>query len=307
MITKPMLAGKCPENLDDLNYPVLVSPKLDGVRCLIIDGKALTRRWKPIPNDHVREFLEKHALEGMDGELMPADDSVPFKDFSGAVRRKDGKPRFVYKVFDRATDLSVPFNIRYVELDRAIFELLSWTSRIEVVPHILVASTSQLLDAHENFVQLGYEGTMVRDPGAAYKCGRSTTKQGQLLKLKDFADEEAEVLEVLELMHNDNEATKDAFGRTERSAHKENKRPAGTMGKLRMRFLRDGKEFTCGTGFSAAERDMWWADRDNIRLLSAGGTPVIAKVKHQHDPGGRKDGQKPRFPVFLAIRDLAVD
>ncbi len=39
-ITKPMLAGKAPEDLADLNFPVIASPKLDGFRVMIIDGRA---------------------------------------------------------------------------------------------------------------------------------------------------------------------------------------------------------------------------------------------------------------------------
>ena len=46
-ITKPMLAGKC-ERPDALNFPVLATPKLDGIRCLKIGGRALTRSFKPI-------------------------------------------------------------------------------------------------------------------------------------------------------------------------------------------------------------------------------------------------------------------
>jgi len=40
-ITKPMLASKC-EQPEELRFPVLATPKLDGIRCLKIGGKALT-------------------------------------------------------------------------------------------------------------------------------------------------------------------------------------------------------------------------------------------------------------------------
>jgi DNA ligase-1 len=39
---KPMLATKC-ENPAALKFPVLATPKLDGIRCLKLGGKALTR------------------------------------------------------------------------------------------------------------------------------------------------------------------------------------------------------------------------------------------------------------------------
>ena len=45
-ITKPMLAGKC-EHPDALSFPVLATPKLDGIRCLKLNGRALTSFVRP--------------------------------------------------------------------------------------------------------------------------------------------------------------------------------------------------------------------------------------------------------------------
>ena len=56
-ITKPMLAGKC-ERPDALSFPVLATPKLDGIRCLKIKGRALTRSFKPVSNRFTREWIE---------------------------------------------------------------------------------------------------------------------------------------------------------------------------------------------------------------------------------------------------------
>lgn len=294
-ITKPMLAGKAPDDLSDVNYPVMASPKLDGIRCLMIDGKALTRTFKPIPNDYVREWLEANVPDGLDGELMPRDESVPFKDFSGSVRRKTGEPDFIFMVFDFVgDDLTEPFRTRFELLTRWRNDAQDVGPRLHVVPHYVMMNEEELRTLHINNCASGFEGTMIRDPEGPYKCGRATTKAGQLLKVKDFADEEAVCIAVEELMHNDNEADKDAFGRTKRSAHKENKRAAGTMGALRMKF-HDGTEFSVGTGFTAAERQEIW---DSVPW------PIgqIATIKHQPDPGGRQEGQAPRFPVFVAWR-----
>ena len=56
-ITKPMLAGKC-EQPESLNFPLLATPKLDGIRCLKINGRALTRSFKPVSNRFIREWIE---------------------------------------------------------------------------------------------------------------------------------------------------------------------------------------------------------------------------------------------------------
>ena len=40
-----MLAGKC-TNKNNIKYPVLATPKLDGIGCLVIDGNAVSRTFK---------------------------------------------------------------------------------------------------------------------------------------------------------------------------------------------------------------------------------------------------------------------
>ncbi len=299
MITKPMLAGKAPADLADVNYEVLASAKCDGIRALTRGGFAITRTFKPIPNDFVRNWMEANLPNGLDGELMPKDRSIPFKDFSGQVRRKTGEPDFVYKAFDFVDDLDEPFQERLRELDLWVSNFGTYLDRIEVLPHIYVANEADLRALHSEFCADGYEGTMIRNPIGPYKCGRSTTKEGGLLKIKDFEDEEAMILGGYELMHNDNEADKDAFGRTKRSSHKENKRPAGTLGGFNCEFP-DGTVFDVGTGFSAADRQFLWLNRANL-------IGKTVKIKHQPDPGGRKAGVAPRFPVWKGFRDPITD
>jgi len=68
-ITKPMLASKC-ERPDLLPFPVLPTPKLDGIRCIKIGGKALTRSFKPISNRFARVLIEANLPDGLDGESM---------------------------------------------------------------------------------------------------------------------------------------------------------------------------------------------------------------------------------------------
>ncbi|MDV7392051.1 hypothetical protein RZS08_11875, partial [Arthrospira platensis SPKY1] len=68
-IHRPLLAEKL-ENPENLNYPVLCTPKIDGIRCLKIDGKIYTRNFKEFPNEHVRKLLEQMPLDNVDGELV---------------------------------------------------------------------------------------------------------------------------------------------------------------------------------------------------------------------------------------------
>src|SRR5690606_29022945 len=121
--------------------------------------------------------------------------------------------------------------------------------------------------------------------------GRATLREGWLWKLKRFEDSEAVILDFEERMHNANVAKTNALGYKERSSHKENLVPMGTLGALKVRDVKTGVEFDIGTGFSDLERQRMWDIRD--RWLGR-------VVKYKFLPVGVKD--KPRHPVYLGPR-----
>src|SRR6187549_3347693 len=109
---KPMLSGKLTDP-HALAYPVLASPKLDGIRCLILNGVPVSRNLKHIPNDAVRGMLT--GLPPMDGELVvgPVNGTDVFQRTSSGVMSKDGVPKFTFWVFDVITaQHTMPFNQR---------------------------------------------------------------------------------------------------------------------------------------------------------------------------------------------------
>lgn len=320
---KPLLAGEAPADLSQLTYPLFASPKLDGIRCVKLDGKALTRSLKPIPNDHIRTWIEKYLPDNIDGEIVLADDwTAPFDELSGMVRRKDGKPDFCFAAFDFA-------DARFTFVDR-FDQLVNWAAIhgdvdsssggvIRVVPHTLVGNADDLALLHEQHLFTGYEGTMLRNRYGAYKFGRSTTKEGILLKMKAFIDEDAIVYGLVEEMENTNEATTNALGRTERSTHAAGMKGKGRVGKLLCKFG-DGTEFAVGSGLTdkikaelweeyahtVEPREVKWAgDNVEARMLKPDSLITVpsVKIKHQPPPGGRPAGKPPRIPVFLGFRE----
>jgi DNA ligase-1 len=239
-IKKPMLAGKC-ECLEGLRFPVLATPKLDGIRCLKIDGQALTRSFKPISNKFAREWIEANLPDGVDGELMLRGGT--FSQTTSAIGSRDGEPDFVFHVFDYVSeDTDVPYACRVRELER----LPEWERVAKVLP-VEIKNADELAKFEEKCLAEGYEGVMVRDPAGPYKCGRSTEGEGWLLKIKRFADAEAEVLEPYEGMSNQNEAERDAFGRTKRSLAKAGMVGRGELGGFIVRALGPG-EFVAQEG-----------------------------------------------------------
>lgn len=286
-----MLAVNCDGRI---NYPAYASPKLDGIRCVIKDGVALSRSLKPIPNKFIQEWVRDNGfLNGLDGELIvgnPCDQNVMQTTTSGVMSR-EGEPDFKYHVFDYWSAPSEKWEDRLKDILSAQ-EHGSLPSRCEVVPQVLVYNEEELLAYEKEVLAQGYEGVMLRSVDGLYKYGRSTLKEGYLLKLKRFADGEAEIIGVEELQHNHNQARVGELGQTVRSSEKAGLVGGNTLGALVVKDLETGVTFNIGTGFTSALREELWAKRESL---------VGQIVKYKHFPTGVVEA--PRFPVFLGFRD----
>lgn len=275
---KPMLAVEA--DLERLRFPVLASAKLDGVRAIVLNGTVYSRNLKPIPNKHVQRLFREY--DGLDGELivgMPNAKDVYRQTVSG-VMSEDGQPDVKLYAFDTVTNRHWPYHRRQPQRDR---------ENVINLPNHVANNMDELIKLETTLLEAGYEGLILRDPNAPYKCGRSTVKEGYLLKLKRFMDAEAVVIGFEERMHNGNEAVVNVLGRRERSSHKDNKTGRGDLGAIRVKF--GDIEFSIGTGFDDnSRRDIW-----NNRSAYLG-----ALVKFKYFPVGVKDA--PRFPVFLGWR-----
>jgi DNA ligase-1 len=297
---QPLLAATC-DDFSALRYPLLASPKLDGIRCVKLDGRALTRKLKPVPNTFVRAWVERFLPDGIDGELMLRDHRIPFNDVSSAIMSKEGEPNFVFMAFDLAqmsalgeNDREPPFRVRLEILRNwAISEVGPLLKHFCMIGHERVETEDELRAVVARHLDAGYEGTMVRDPAGRYKFGRSTVKEGILLKIKPWHDEEATVIGVVEQMRNTNEAKIDNLGRTTRSSAKAGKVGKGVLGALEC-VTEDGAEFEIGTGFTNSQRETFW------RGWLAGGL-IGQQVKFRH-LGRFPDTRVPRGPVFLGWR-----
>lgn len=287
---KPLLAAKA--ELDLIRYPVLASPKIDGIRCIIRSHQPVTRMLKPIPNDHIRNTLHQAsvhlALDGLDGELITLKEDGSLDDFNTAqskIMRRDGAPQFQFLVFDMVDD-----TYGFADRLRMAHEACRYSPYLKAVDHVPITGPEELALIEQAHVNEGYEGTMLRRPDGRYKFGRSTAREGILLKVKRFEDDEATITGTVERMHNANEAMTNALGRTERSSAKAGLVGMDTLGALQCVW--NGVAFDLGTGFDDAQRAALWAKRD---LLV--GKAVTFKFQ------GVGSGGAPRFPVFLRMRE----
>lgn len=284
---RPMLLPRETPDLDKLEYPIIASAKLDGIRCLIKDGVALSRTLKPIPNKSIQAWAKKNAnkLEGMDGELIVGDpaSSTVYRDTNSFVMSHDKEGEFWYYQFDYWDTPHSPFYYR-----------IESTNEAENVIHLgykTVHNKEELLKYEELVLNVGYEGLILRNPNGKYKYGRCTLKENNSFKLKRFEDAEAIIIGFEEEMHNGNIAETNELGRTKRSTAKSGMVGKQSLGAFTCRTP-EGIEFSIGSGFSQQDRLDYWKSKDSL---------MGCTIKYKHFPIGVKD--KPRHPIFLGFRD----
>jgi DNA ligase 1 len=279
-----------PSFFEKLPYPLLCSPKYDGVRCLVRNGMALSRTGKILPSLQVQE--EFWRFEYFDGELIvghPTDELV-YNTTQSHVMSHDKPGDLHFYVFDYVHPdyLEAPFHER-VELLRSIFP--TNTPEMVFVEHEYIDSQDELLAYEEKCLKEGYEGVIMRNPVAPYKQGRATFRQSIIYRLKRFMDDEAVIVGFEERMENVNVQEKDELGYAKRSSAKEGMIPAGTLGKFIVQYRDDELKVSPGT-FTHDELQFIWNNQEQF---------IGAHLKFRFFSYGIKD--KPRFPRAIGIRD----
>jgi len=288
---KPLLAGtlKTIEDYDNLKFPIIATPKLDGIRILKREGEFQTRSLKPIRNVYIQRFA-RFVPDNLDGEIITYWDEActkmkEFNDVQSDVMRSTGEPYWRFHAFD---DFTYP-DMAYEDRLEHLFRKSKAHECIVYVPHTIVYDVIQLCELAIQHLADGWEGTMIRDPKGLYKYGRSSVKQAILLKIKKFDDDEGKIIGYTEMMHNTNEAVTNNLGRTERSTHAEGLIPAGLLGAWKISW--NGLEFDCGSGYDMQQRAEMWDNREDY----------IGKMVTFKFQGVGTNG-RPRFPIYLGIR-----
>lgn len=192
----PMLAEKWKDKKKSVKYPVLVQPKLNGVRCIAVweNGEVvlLSRGGKKYIMPHISKALMKHFAGNpntqFDGELYKH--GTPLQYIAGIAKLEDEaqfdrKLAIQYHVYD----LAMPT----VKQAGRMFALSAYDlgkDYIHYVDTYTANSEQEVKEFHDKFVDQGYEGAIVRDPDATYQFG---FRDQCLLKVKEFIDEEFEI------------------------------------------------------------------------------------------------------------------
>lgn len=205
---KPMCCKKYKEvkkeKLDTTRYKA--SAKLDGVRCSLFykdgvvqtsskGGKNYNVVIRHICNDMlVKNFFMHNPDLILDGEIYKH--GWPLSKISGLCRKKernDDMSKLKFYCFD-IVDTDKTFNER-LDVINDIKKKLRLTSKLVFVDHIDIIGYDNIIALHDKYVQDGYEGLVLREPDAKYKCN---ARDERMIKVKMFEDDEFEIIGISE-------------------------------------------------------------------------------------------------------------
>jgi DNA ligase-1 len=270
----------------------LIEVKLDGVRVITIvypdgDVDQYSRNGKELVNfPHVKAQIAKHARffqEPMvlDGEIMSAN----FQDLMKQVHRKSDvkSDDAVLNLFDILPLREFQAGVSTLLQHQRSNQLRAWHYTIadhmpnvaivgqELVDLDTVQGSTRFSEINANAVAGGYEGIMLKDPGAVYECKRSAA----WLKLKPFIEVSLAVTDIEE-----------GTGRN-----------VGRLGALVCEGEDDGKliKVNVGSGFSDSDRDSFYQSRSTL-------PGQIVEVRADAVTQNQDGTYSLRFPRFLRFR-----
>lgn len=203
---EPMLARDAKESKDlDFKARTFVQPKLDGLRCVNQDNTLMSRNGKPyVSCPHLQQNTAV-----LDGELYT---HLYHDDFNAIVslckqqkpteeELKESAEKVEFWAYDFPGHNGV-FSERYEALKKwrnklptiGAPEAKFGKSVFRLVPTHEVKNWHEIKEWHGKFLEEGYEGTIIRIDLGPYENKRSK----QLLKYKDFVDEEFEIVGAVE-------------------------------------------------------------------------------------------------------------
>lgn len=266
---KPMLASAF--DAAKIQFPCLVQPKYDGVRCIISaddDGNVhiVSRNGKPYRIPQIEKWAREHIeLLPLDGELY-CHKELTFQEIVSAVKRVSPlTAKINYVVYD------IP--VEHLSFEERMDRLWSYglpleyptkESPVYVSPTYRIFNLPELTRAHDRFVDDGFEGAIIRNVRGQYEFG---FRSNDLIKFKLFKDDEFRITDVVE-----------ATGRD-----------AGTAIFV---CACEGGAFSVKPQGSHRLRAKYLEDREKLigKMLT---------VKYQ----GLSDSNIPRFPSAISVRD----
>ena len=200
-----MLATERSKVKPDPGFPLVIDPKLDGMRLVEMSGDSYSRKGKPIPtaqfiSEELEDFFNSYPNITLDGEIYSHDLKSDFNELMSIARKQKPTPEELseaekvlqYHVYDLYDDENP--DLSALERKRLLDDILPVSNRIHKVPYIVVYSEDELKAINQLHVADGYEGSIARTPDSKYENKRSKC----LMKIKQFITEEYVIDDILE-------------------------------------------------------------------------------------------------------------
>lgn len=211
MLAKPFDEERVSKEIEKTGG-VDVQPKLDGVRCIATRQGLFTRAGKRIMGmDHIEEELINIFANNpevmLDGELYNHDLRDDFDEIISCVRKEtnidlEQAKQIQYHIYDMVDEES-SWRLRWVQLYGIYIRGQSVDDQKLSLPHKYLRLVSvqcieermeRLFAQHEEFLEQGYEGTIIRYNAPYQKNKRNWNLQ----KLKEFQEDEFKIIRVEE-------------------------------------------------------------------------------------------------------------
>jgi DNA ligase-1 len=289
-----MLATDSAKHEKKMVGDVIVEPKLDGVRVVVIcdvdkdEVKLFSRNGKELTNfPHINEQFDD-MLDQM-GESMVFDGEVMSDNFQKLMReihRKEGAKTqdAILNLFDciPLEDFKEGECGLSITKRKQLLEDFKYGPNINLVEYVKINLSDddgqkQFADYNKICIDKGYEGIMVKPIGGLYECKRSTL----WLKVKPFIEVSLTV-----------KATEEGTGRN-----------VGKLGALIVEGNDDGKfiKTNVGSGLTDGNRDEFWKAKEKLI-----GQVVEIRADAITQNQDAKDEWSLRFPRFLRFRGFEV-
>ena len=191
-----------------IDFPAYIQRKYDGIRCIayIKNGEVILESRKGIPFQNF--IILKNELKDLfdklpdnfyfDGELYT--DKLDFETISGLIRLHEKKcketdieliDKIEYHIYDFVdlNNKSMIYSDRYNFLNNFMNEnKIDLCKKVET---ILIDKLEDIKTYHDNFVQSGFEGIMIRDKNGIYELNK---RSKYLQKFKEFLEDEFKII-----------------------------------------------------------------------------------------------------------------
>jgi ATP-dependent DNA ligase len=282
-----------------MKFPLIVSFKLDGIRCEFKDGEMLTSSLKMFSNVQIVKRFQHLALLSaekniiIDGELRAK--SLVFNDLSGLIRSDDAPipDDLMFYCFDVVRNEKYDTEFTQRVEDSKIVAPLPFS---KVIEQVLMEDPKDIPEMFKRALADHCDGLILRNPKGRYKCGRGTVKEALIYKLKPYRTFDAKITGIIQATEVREGAEKkiNELGRSVTSKKKGDRVLIEKASAFVVMY--EGKELKVTIAMTDIEKEEIWKNKEKY---------LGRWVEYKGMLVGSKD--VPRHPTTIRFRDDKED